>query len=297
MSKLKSPVLPLGIADVLSENLFNCSSEELLYRFETVLKCENKNSFNINEIKHLNKSIANNGIKNLGFDFPILFENPNKQPLVVVALDPKRNDQHKIIQGEILNGTVFGITNIEENVNRNDYHKFIRPLTEDFSVYLTDLYKIYYDSNNSIPNQSVSNKDKAFTDFKLNDNINIHRLILEKELKYIFTKTPSEEKLVIALGKSSKEALVKIFQIDDTDNIENECFIDELGKVKFFFMPHISRTVTQSIPTISKLFIATGLLKNYRKKDASGDAYKKVGDEMIELWGTGKNGKSDRFFR
>jgi hypothetical protein len=297
MSKHKSPVLPLGITDLLSENLFNCSSKELLYRFETVLKGENKNSFNINELKYLNKAIPNNGIKNLGFDFPILFERPNKQTLVVVAMDPKRNDQHEIGQGEILNGTVFGITDIEENVTRNDYHKFIRPLTEDFSVYLTDLYKIYYDSNNSIPNQSVSNKDKVFTDFKMNGQINIHRLILEKELKYIFTKNSSEEKLVIALGKSSKEALVKIFQIPNTDNIENECFIDEVGKVKFFFMPHISRTVTQSIPTISKLFIATGLLKNYRKKDGSGDAFKKVGDEMIELWGTGESGKSNSFFR
>jgi hypothetical protein len=290
------PTFPLGIADVLSENLFNYSNKELLYRFELVLKCEIKNSFIINDLKYLNKVIPNNGIKNLGFDFPILFENPNKPTLVVVAMDPKRNDKHEIGQGEILNGTVFGITNIEENVILNDYHKFIRPLTEDFSVYLTDLYKIYYDSNDSIQNQPVSNKDKKFTDFKLNDQINIHRLILEKELKYIFANTPSEEKLVIALGKSSKEALIKIFQLSNTDKIENECLIDEIGKVKFFFMPHISRTVTQSIPTISKLFIATGLLKNYRKNDGSGDPYKKVGEEMIELWGTDKNGKSSSFF-
>lgn len=43
--------------------------------------------------------------------------------------------------------------------------------------------------------------------------------------------------------------------------------------IQYIFMPHISRTVTQSITTIANLYICVGLLRD-------NEELKRIGDEM-----------------
>ena len=47
-------------------------------------------------------------------------------------------------------------------------------------------------------------------------------------------------------------------------NIKTNELVFEQEGIEYLFMPHISRTVTQSIPTIANLFISLGNLKDDR---------------------------------
>jgi hypothetical protein len=275
MSKYKT-ILPLQSAEILSQYLLNFSSTELTGLFEEIQT--NEKIISTNCLHHLKDFVAQKQsiIKNLGIDFPILFENPGKPLLVIVAMDPKRNDSLNIPNGSIMLSSVFALQNETNRASKkNDYWKFIEPLTNNYSVYLTDLYKLYYDSNN--PEQKISNKDSDFKKFTIsldNKSINLHRAILEKELNMVFSNYGATSKLVIALGKESGGALRELYEIKGS----NDDLMIENNGINFLFMPHVSRTVTQSIPTISNLFSAIGILKNWHKQDGTGDEFIKAGN-------------------
>ena len=61
--------------------------------------------------------------------------------------------------------------------------------------------------------------------------------------------------VIITLGKEAADA------IKETQGISNrEVHLMKEG-VEYIFMPHISKTVTQNIPTVANLFIALGKIK------------------------------------
>lgn len=278
-------ILPTEIATILSDNLIKKSPDEILDLFSKTAS-ENENvlidtQYLSNFGDFLEDKIDQ--IKNIGIDFPILFENPGKPKMAIIAMDPKRNDKHGIQKSQVLLGSVFALNNANNRgTNRNDYWDFIEPLLADYSVYLTDVYKIYYDTK-YVNNQKVSNKDVSFKQKTINRNeiesINIHKSILDLELAYIFKESDTQQHLVIAMGKEAEMAICELFAIQK----DNDAILVCHGKINILFMPHISRTVTQSIKTISKLYEAIGLLKNMRKKDSSGDEYIKTGKSIIDL--------------
>jgi hypothetical protein len=90
----------------------------------------------------------------------------------------------------------------------------------------------------------------------------------------VFSNYGATSKLVIALGKESGGALRELYEIKGS----NDDLMIENNGINFLFMPHVSRTVTQSIPTISNLFSAIGILKNWHKQDGTGDEFIKAGN-------------------
>jgi hypothetical protein len=279
MSEIK-PSLPEEITQILTDYFFNLSKDDVRSKFQqTTLEIDV--TVEIKELLYFGDFLLNKSekIKNLGIDFPLFFENKGKPNLAIVAMDPKRNDESCKEKNCISLGSVFALNKESgRKSNENDYWNFISPLTQDFNVYLTDVYKIYYDSIDR--NKKVSNKDTDFKEFKIsinNNEKNIHRHILEKEFEFLFQNSSTNESLVIALGKEAKTAICQLFGI----NLKEDEISIVHDNIKFIFMPHISRTVTQNIKTVSRLYEAIGELKNVRKND--GDKFKLIGSQILDL--------------
>ena len=279
MTEIK-PSLPEEITQILTDYFFNLSKDDVRSKFQqTTLEIDV--TVEIKELLYFGDFLLNKSekIKNLGIDFPLFFENKGKPNLAIVAMDPKRNDESCKEKNCISLGSVFALNKESgRKSNENDYWNFIYPLTQDFNVYLTDVYKIYYDSIDK--NQKVSNKDIDFNEFKIsinNNKKNIHRHILEKEFDFLFRNSSTNESLVIALGKEAKTSICQLFGI----NLKEDEISIVHDNIKFIFMPHISRTVTQNIKTVSRLYEAIGELKNVRKND--GDKFKLIGSQILDL--------------
>lgn len=171
-------------------------------------------------------------LRNLGTDFPVYFGNPEacKERIMIIAMDAKRNEPNS--DDVVVLNSVFSLHSLSNGreTTKNDYWKFIEPLTKENFVYITDVYKLFYEYTNLEGKPKISNKDKNFTDTK---NGSIHKAILDKEIALI---RPTK---IITLGKEAKTALLAIRpDLGEKEKREIECI----------FMPHISRIVTQNVP-------------------------------------------------
>ncbi len=209
---------------------------------------------------------------NIGIDLPIYFGDPkSNHKIMIVAMDPKRIGQEP---GVYTLGSVFSLhTNEGRSTNKNDYWKFIEPMISDNFVYLTDIYKLYYESFSEVngrKNHIVSNKDKSFIG-KDTIPFKINKQILDAEIKIV---QPTK---IIALGKEAANALKLIKGIK---NSESEICFNQEG-IEYIFMPHIARTVTQNISTIANLFFAMGKIKNDKQMENIGNQIKKYKGDLF----------------
>jgi hypothetical protein len=278
MDELKS-VLPKDTLEILSRFILKLSIKDIQSNFD---ETQINESIEIDIQKHLlfngffNDKI--DVIKNVGFDFPLNFHNNKKRNLVIVALDPKRSDNNKINQGNVSLGSVFALHNPSKRQTvKNDYWNFIYPLTQQFNIYLTDVFKVYFELEDKSENKKGIHK--KYKELPLNNNSeeNFHHVILKKEIECFFNSSNSEENIVLTLGKEARNAVSILYQIEHK---EDEVFVKK-NDVKFIFMPHISRTVTQNIKTVGRLYEAIGELKDARKID--GNQFKLVGSKIKEL--------------
>jgi uracil-DNA glycosylase len=209
---------------------------------------------------------------NIGIDLPIYFGDPSSNhKIMIVAMDPKRTGQEP---GVYSLGSVFSLhTNEGRSTKKNDYWKFIEPMISENFVYLTDIYKLYYESFSEVNGRKthvVSNKDKSFirkdtVPFKIN------KQILDAEINIV---QPTK---IIALGKEAANALKLIKGIK---NSESEICFNQEG-IEYVFMPHIARTVTQNISTIANLFVAMGKIKNDKQMENIGNQIKKYKGDLF----------------
>ena len=237
------------------ENYFDCIYKNLEIESENKLNFESIQFQNLNLFSSIAKQKIN--ITNCGIDLPILLGKTNsfQKKIMIVAMDPKRNSQS---DNTISLSTVFSLHNkSDRNTNKNDYWRFIEPLTNKNLVYITDVYKLYYEyqENNKT---LLSNKDKSFTGNK-SEYYKLHKFILNEEIKII------QPDMIITLGNESANALKTI------QNIKSNEIFETINNITYLFMPHISRTVTQNIQTISNLFISIGILKNNSEMKELGE--------------------------
>jgi uracil-DNA glycosylase len=209
---------------------------------------------------------------NIGIDLPIYFGDPSsKHKIMIVAMDPKRIGQEP---GVYTLGSVFSLhTNEGRSTHKNDYWKFIEPMISDNFVYLTDIYKLYYESFSEVNGRKthiVSNKDKSFIG-KDTIPFKINKQILDAEIKIV---QPTK---IIALGKEAANALKLIKGIK---NSESEICFNQEG-IEYIFMPHIARTVTQNISTVANLFVAMGKIKNDKQMENIGIQIKKYKGDLF----------------
>ncbi|MFN6039059.1 MAG: hypothetical protein ACK452_11380, partial [Bacteroidota bacterium] len=132
-------------------------------------------------------------ISNIGIDLPLSFGDYNSINFktLVVALDPKRNDKSNKTQNQdkenpsISVGSIFNLhTDEGKNTGKNCYWEFVQHLTKSSFVYLTDIYKIYYESKDSLGQKLLSNKDSDFIE-KRKPAYEKNISILKEEIKII----------------------------------------------------------------------------------------------------------------
>ena len=225
------------------------------------------------DLNQIFKSLLQNKsqLKNVGIDLPLSFGDYHSaiNKTMVVALDPKRNDKSNAIHNkktpvEISIGSIFSLHTEEgKNTGKNCYWEFVSHLTNSSFVYLTDIYKIYYVSKDSLGQKLLSNKDSDFTE-KNKPAYEKNISILKAEIKII---NPNR---IITLGKDARESVIKIMEIETNDE---EVHIKK-DNIEFIFLPHISTTVTQSIKTIGDLYRGLGII-------TKNDEILQIGNELI----------------
>lgn len=270
-----------NVSNILSTSLFaeNIEVEKLYELMITSFNTDLSNFlfsdlFPISDLGSFSTFLTNKSISpfNIGVDLPIYFGDLNsKSRIMIVAMDPKRIGQEPSVFSL---GSVFSLHTIEgRNTRKNDYWNFIEPMIADNLVYLTDIYKLYYESFIEVNNRQVhkvSNKDKTFIG-KNTVPFNINKEILEKEIELV---KPTK---IIALGKEAASALK---QIQDLKIKGSEIYYRH-NQIEYLFMPHIARTVTQNISTIANLFVAMGKLKNDKQLEFLGEQLKIYKDDLF----------------
>ncbi len=262
------------ISKLLEDQLFNntISIKDIYIKLFEHLHKDEKYCFPSIEINYLNFSSflqSLESLKNLGVDLPMWFGNTNSHnKTMVIAFDPKRNGQNNNIP--TLN-TVFSLHLYKEfkNSKKNDYWNFISFLIKNSFVYVTDIYKLYYEEINNL-NKSIlrSNKDKRYTSSK-SETFQINQRILIEEISII---KPNK---IITLGKDAENVIKKIALIE-TDQLS----FNKSG-IEYIFIPHISKTVTQHITTIGKLFKSIGILKHDQKTIELGQLIIDINKKII----------------
>lgn len=106
-----------------------------------------------------NNFLLENTDTHIGVDFPSWFNfSDKKDKIMVVGIDPFRDDRFK---NGISIGSPFGIHDthydILHKVKKKDvYWEFIAGLTEKFSVYVTDTFKVYFRENGNANHRSYN---------------------------------------------------------------------------------------------------------------------------------------------
>ena len=251
MSSLPNPTLPPAIESILFNHLFSNAGEK-----RTALSEYEVHAINIDllDVVFHNLLSSKKDLKNIGIDLPLSFGDfaNATERTVVIALDPKRNDKtnksyNKPNDLQVTIGSVFSLHPKHDlDAKQTDYKSFISYLTRpsDSYVYLTDIYKIYYEFTKD--NQTItSKKDPDYTK---------EASICYKKMAEILSLELNEIKpdRIITLGKDAGELLGTLID-------ENKFGLSCVEHVK---MPHLSPLVTRNIDTIGNLFHSIGVVTN-----------------------------------
>jgi len=165
---------------------------------------------------------------NLAIDLPIYLANESsKVNVMICAMDPL--SYHS-------NDNKIGIWNPFSILRNPEKHKgsdasnyaFFKPLKNDFNLYITDIYKLYF--------MYKGKKSNKIIDYTI---LTSHKAILEQEIKII------KPEFILTLGKPSKTALLKIFNSKNVQLIPTliegvEVYEFKDPAVKIICLPHIS---------------------------------------------------------
>ncbi len=231
--------IPVEIKELLKTNVINpsCGLDMIYQVFDAYfneqydLLVEELEEFNyqlfkfnlVNDFSFL-KDLS---VRTIGIDFPIKLSKGKDRPvLMICAMDPLRaENQSKLPEENVTDWVPFSV--IKNPAKENKYSekenlKFFYSLLNDFDLYLTDIYKVFYREGNKI-----SNKIKAYTD------LTIHREILESEINVV---NPTA---ILTLGNGARDAICQLYKIYPPTwnneifktNLENGCSLVMIPRI------------------------------------------------------------------
>ena len=170
----------------------------------------------------------------LAIDLPVYLTNESaKSNVMICAMDPLSEHKKK---DKIGLWNPFSILRNSENHKGSDAsnHAFFSPLKNEFNLYITDIYKLYF-----MYEGKKSNKISAYTKLK------VHKAILEQEIKII------KPEFIITLGNSAKDAILNIFNNNESPLISRDFEGVEVYEsvnldFKIICLPHISGLASAS---------------------------------------------------
>lgn len=167
-------------------------------------------------------------VRTIGIDFPIkLSKEKNRPVLMICAMDPLRAENDlKLPEENVTDWVPFSVIknpSKEDKYSEKENLQFFYSLLNNFDLYLTDIYKVFYREGTKI-----SNKINYYT------SLPIHREILETEINYI------KPTAILTLGSGARDAISELYKIYPPTwtneifktNLENGCSL--------VMVPHIS---------------------------------------------------------
>ena len=144
---------------ILESDLFTLSNKEIAgyyeqmireFDLETNTKLKDLSlSMDFKSINRVPMERKDLKLRNLGTDLPVYFGNPEicKERIMIIAMDAKRNAPNS--DDDVVLNSVFSLHSLSygRKTTKNDYWKFIEPLTKENFVYITDVYKLFYEYN------------------------------------------------------------------------------------------------------------------------------------------------------
>ena len=171
----------------------------------------------------------------LGVDFPTWFDKSNnqnnKKKIIILGIDPLRNkavfDHWKAIYAEdVIIGTPYALHDLKMRDGRQkNYWTLIETLSEDNFVYLTDIYKTFFYTD-----QSKRTRSYIYYENKL---IAHHIELVKKEIKLI------KPDLIITFGRISFAKLMGKSAPKLVHNIEKTTAVFESEGEKYPVLPMV----------------------------------------------------------
>ena len=215
----------------------------------------------VNELKDYEESVV------LGIDLPLWIDwNTDKPKLMIIGRDPQRNAQ---TQKGLIIGSPYSLVSDGGRKAKNNYWKFIEPLTEENKLYITDIYKLF-----------ISNSNEKVTELR---GLPIHFNIFKDEIDLI---NPDK---IITIGKDAADAVKKFIETNKKlskvkiyeDLVYEVTDIETNSKITIYFIPHISGQVTSGIVTIANLYKSIGKLKNDCELQSVGNDIIRLKDKLF----------------
>lgn len=116
----------------------------------------------------------------------------NKNKIMIIGQDPHNDGKENSEKIKI--NTPYSYHKGKDNI----YKKIIDRLKDNYNLYLTDLYKLFFYFKSD---GEKSNKKSEYTKGNRKDRVLIHKTILNEEIKII------NPKLIVTFGKPAREAL------------------------------------------------------------------------------------------
>lgn len=219
---------------------------EELYRYWRSEEKDKKDARDNNFKKWIqNKSLIsscqhapNDSILN-GIDLPFWYENSNpKRRIMIVGIDPLRNKKSfeecdASISEDVIIGTPYAVHSSKMKIWRTkQYWEFIETLMNENLVYLTDIFKLYF-----VSNEYKIRSYNFFSKFHRKDSLSV----LKREIDIV------NPDVIVTLGKLSFELLAGINLKSIVKDINETVFIDqEFNDIPIVPLVHLSGTVRKS---------------------------------------------------
>lgn len=184
--------------------------------------------------------IKRNPVRTIGIDFPVLISKGENRPVMMIcAMDPLRKDTiNKQPNDGIECWVPFSIiVNPKDQIKYSEKENlsFFHTLLENYDLYVTDIYKLFYRIDNRVSNSIYEYR-----------NLPIHRTILEAEIEVV---KPS---VILTLGNNARNAICEIL------SLKRPVWSDEIytskaqNGIDIIMVPHISGAANGIKATILK---------------------------------------------
>ena len=145
------------ILNLIVDNILNLSLDELNAIYQSF---ENEGVEEISESKTKNvfyDFLNQDGVHSRQFDLPYFFNFKKAQTIMIIGMDAKSNHGK-----EIRLSTPYFLQSIQgRETNENDYWKIIKILSETYNIFLTDVYKAYFQIGDIVSNKIPTYKKDA----------------------------------------------------------------------------------------------------------------------------------------
>lgn len=214
------------ILDLIVDNILNLSLDELkdvynLFDEGGVKEIDTLKSKNI----YLD-FLQQEGVRSRQFDLPYFLNFNKEKTIMIIGMDAKANHDN-----DVRLSTPYFLQSIQgRETNENDYWKIIKILSETYNIFLTDVYKAYFQIGDIVSNQIPTYKKDA-----------LHSEILKKEIAEV------KPYAILCWGRESRNLVAKTLGVKLLNSITRDTnypykYQGEIGDFKLVATPHPSNS-------------------------------------------------------